>query len=154
LGDAENRAGGLVAVVRLVSELLLHDGNLILGRFCLPRRCQCCGARENGRPQRNPCFCVHESPSRTIMAPDRPARQCGRVALMDKYRTSLTWLLQDSFRADKYDRILGQTANLLAQRGDEEAVALLVDMRPVTIADTGEVVRTERVFLPDIKGAV
>jgi hypothetical protein len=73
---------------------------------------------------------------------------------MDKYRTSWTWLLQDRFRTDKYDRILGQTANLLAQRGDEEAVALLVDVRPVTIADTGEVVRTERVFLPDIKGAV
>ena len=29
----------------------------------------------------------------------------------------------------KADRILGQTTGLLAQRGDEQAVALLVDVR-------------------------
>jgi hypothetical protein len=48
------------------------------------------------------------------------------------------------------DRILGQTTGLLAQRGDEQAVALLVDVRSVTIAITSEVARIERVFVPDI----
>ncbi|MGH3223512.1 MAG: hypothetical protein ACRDPY_33305 [Streptosporangiaceae bacterium] len=46
------------------------------------------------------------------------------------------------------DRILGQTTGLLAQRGDEQAVALLVDVRSVTIADTAEVIRQEKVFDP------
>jgi hypothetical protein len=41
------------------------------------------------------------------------------------------------------DRILGQTTGLLAQRGDEQAVALLVDVRWMALADTDEVVRTE-----------
>jgi hypothetical protein len=42
------------------------------------------------------------------------------------------------------DRILGQTTGLLAQRGDEQAVALLVDVRSMALADTDEVVRTEK----------
>jgi hypothetical protein len=57
-------------------------------------------------------------------------------------------------KAGEDDRILGQTTGLLAQRGDEEAVALLVDVRSLTIASTSEVARTERVFLPDIEGGV
>ena len=44
------------------------------------------------------------------------------------------------------DRILGQATGLLAQRGDEQAAALLVDVRFMTLADTGEVVRTEKVW--------
>lgn len=44
------------------------------------------------------------------------------------------------------DRILGQATGLLAQRGDEQAVALLVDVRFVTVADTTEVVRTEKAW--------
>jgi hypothetical protein len=44
-------------------------------------------------------------------------------------------------------RILGQATGLLAQRADEQAVAL-VDVRSVTIADTAEVIRKERVFDP------
>jgi hypothetical protein len=52
------------------------------------------------------------------------------------------------------DRILGQTTGLLAQRGDEEAVALLVDVRSLTIASTSEVARTERIFVPDIDDGV
>jgi hypothetical protein len=51
-------------------------------------------------------------------------------------------------QAAEYDRILGQTTGLLAQRGDEQAVALLVDVRSITLADTGEVIRTEKVFDP------
>jgi len=51
----------------------------------------------------------------------------------------------------KADRILGQAAGLLAQRGDEEAVALLVDVRSVIIDMTSEVARTERVYIPDIE---
>ena len=54
-------------------------------------------------------------------------------------------------KAGEDDRILGQTTGLLAQRGDEQAVALLVDVRSVTIDNTGEVIRTERVFIPDIE---
>jgi hypothetical protein len=42
------------------------------------------------------------------------------------------------------DRILGQTTGLLAQRGDEQAVALLVDVRSMALVDTNEVVRTEQ----------
>jgi hypothetical protein len=52
------------------------------------------------------------------------------------------------------ERILAQATALLAQRGDEQAVALLVDVQSVTIASTSEVVRTERVFLPDIEDGV
>ena len=48
----------------------------------------------------------------------------------------------------EYDRILGQTTGLLAQRGDEQAVALLVDVRSMTFASTDEVIRTEKVFDP------
>ncbi len=46
----------------------------------------------------------------------------------------------------EYDRILGQTTGLLAQRGDEQAVALLVDVRSMALVDTDEVIRTEKVF--------
>ncbi|HZD14191.1 MAG TPA: hypothetical protein VE196_03520 [Pseudonocardiaceae bacterium] len=37
------------------------------------------------------------------------------------------------------DRILAQTAALLAQRGDEQAVALLVDVRSMEFESSGEV---------------
>lgn len=47
---------------------------------------------------------------------------------------------------DELDRILGQTTGLLAQRGDEQAVALLVDVQYMTLAATDEVVGTERVW--------
>jgi hypothetical protein len=59
--------------------------------------------------------------------------------------------MQDEWMYDRnaeYDRILGQTTGLLAQRGDEEAVALLVDVQSMALADTGEVIRTEKVFDP------
>ena len=56
----------------------------------------------------------------------------------------LTW-------EERAERILGQAAALLAQRGDEEAVALLVDVRSVIIDMTSEVARTERVYIPDIE---
>lgn len=51
----------------------------------------------------------------------------------------------------KADRILGQAVGLLVERGDEEAVALLVDVRSVIIDKTSEVARTERVYIPDIE---
>lgn len=44
----------------------------------------------------------------------------------------------------EFDEILGQTAGLLAQRGDDQAVALLVDVQGMCLVDTDEVVRTER----------
>lgn len=47
-------------------------------------------------------------------------------------------------RQAEYERILGQTTGLLAQRGDEQAVALLVDVHSMFLADTDEEVRTER----------
>ena len=47
---------------------------------------------------------------------------------------------------DELDRILGQTTGLLAQRGDEQAVALLVDVQYMALAATDEVVRTEKVW--------
>jgi hypothetical protein len=46
------------------------------------------------------------------------------------------------------DRILGQATGLLAQRADEQAVALLVDVQSMTLANTSEVVRTEKVWDP------
>jgi hypothetical protein len=49
----------------------------------------------------------------------------------------------------EYDRILGQTTGLLAQRGDEQAVALLVDVRSMTLVSTDEVARKEKTFNPD-----
>jgi hypothetical protein len=49
------------------------------------------------------------------------------------------------------DRILAQTTALLAQCGDEQAVALLVDVRSATIENTSEVIRRVRVFDPDIE---
>lgn len=62
-------------------------------------------------------------------------------------RAELTW-------EDRAERILAQTTALLAQRGDEQAVALLVDVQSVTIDSTSEVMRTEEVFLPDIEGGI
>ena len=47
---------------------------------------------------------------------------------------------------EELDRILGQTTGLLTQRGDEQAVALLVDVQSMTLANTSEVVRTEKVW--------
>lgn len=47
-----------------------------------------------------------------------------------------------------YNRILGQTTGLLAQRGDEHAVALLVDVRFMALVDTEELIRTERYLEP------
>jgi hypothetical protein len=47
-----------------------------------------------------------------------------------------------------YDQILGQTTGLLAQRGDEHAVALLVDVQSMTMVDTDELIRTERYIEP------
>jgi hypothetical protein len=47
----------------------------------------------------------------------------------------LTW-------EETVERILAQATALLAQRGDEEAVALLVDVQSVAIDSTGEVMRT------------
>jgi hypothetical protein len=49
------------------------------------------------------------------------------------------------------DRILGQATGLLAQRGDEQAVALLVDVRSMDLVDTDEVIRNEKVFDPYIE---
>ena len=62
-------------------------------------------------------------------------------------RAELTW-------EETAERIIAQAAVLLAQRGDEEAVALLVDVQSVAIASTSEVLRTESVFLPDIEDGV
>lgn len=45
--------------------------------------------------------------------------------------------------AETLDTILAQTTALLARRGDEQCVALLVDVQGLVIADTDEVVRTE-----------
>jgi hypothetical protein len=47
-----------------------------------------------------------------------------------------------------YNRILGQTTGLLAQRGDEHAVALLVDVQSMALVDTDELIRTERYIEP------
>ncbi|GAA2908873.1 hypothetical protein Acy02nite_88580 [Actinoplanes cyaneus] len=46
----------------------------------------------------------------------------------------------------EYDRILGQTTGLLAQRGDHQAVALLVDVRAIALVNTDEVIRTQRIL--------
>ncbi len=46
----------------------------------------------------------------------------------------------DYSEEEDYDRILGQTTGLLAQRGDAQAVALLVDVRSMTVEDTDEVI--------------
>jgi hypothetical protein len=51
---------------------------------------------------------------------------------------------QERDREALEDQILGQATGLLAQRGDEQAVALLVDVRSMTLVNTDEVVRTER----------
>ena len=60
------------------------------------------------------------------MAEDRPARQCGRGCSHGKLRNGLgLGCCKIASVQHEYDRILGQTADLLAQRGDEEAVPLL-----------------------------
>jgi hypothetical protein len=52
----------------------------------------------------------------------------------------------------EYDRILAQATGLLAQRGDEQAVALLVDVRSIALVDTDEVIRTDKFFDPWVTG--
>lgn len=76
----------------------------------------------------------------SLMAPTSALRRCKIVAVSDEWTSDE----QD----DELDRILGQTTGLLAQRGDEQAVALLVDVRSMTLASTDEVVRTEKVWDP------
>lgn len=44
---------------------------------------------------------------------------------------------------ERADRILAQTTALLAQRGDEQAVALLIDVRSMEFVNTDEVARTQ-----------
>lgn len=44
------------------------------------------------------------------------------------------------------DQILGQTTGLLAERGDDQAVALLVDVRSISLHNTDEVVSTRKIF--------
>jgi hypothetical protein len=51
---------------------------------------------------------------------------------------------QEQDQRELEDRILGQATGLLAQRGDEQAVALLVDVRSMALVDTDEVIRTEQ----------
>lgn len=51
-----------------------------------------------------------------------------------------------------YDRILGQTTGLLAERGDDRAVALLVDVRSMSLHDTDEVIGTRKFFDPFLTG--
>jgi hypothetical protein len=60
----------------------------------------------------------------------------------------------ESVQDQRDERILAQTAALLAQRGDEQAIALLGDVQSVTIDSTSEVMRRESVFLPDIEGGI
>jgi len=60
----------------------------------------------------------------------------------------------ESIQDQRAERILAQTAALLAQRGDEQAIALLVDVQSVTIDSTSEVMRRESVFLPDVEGGI
>jgi|SRR5271157_4825440 len=45
-----------------------------------------------------------------------------------------------------YDWILGQTTGLLAERGDDRAVALLIDVRSMSLHNTDEVVGTRKIF--------
>jgi hypothetical protein len=52
------------------------------------------------------------------------------------------------------EEILGGTAALLAQRGDNEAAALLVDVHGLAIATTDEVVRDPRSSLDDGKALI
>lgn len=44
---------------------------------------------------------------------------------------------------EEYDRILGQTTGLFAQRGEDQIAALLVDVRSIDLVDTDEVIRNE-----------
>src|ERR1700735_2205512 len=60
----------------------------------------------------------------------------------------------ESVQDQRAEQILAQTAALLAERGDEQAIALLVDVQSVTIDSTSEVMRRESVFLPDIEGGI
>jgi hypothetical protein len=69
-------------------------------------------------------------------AVDLAGHGCCKIAVVD-----------DDWKYE-YDRILGQTTSLLAQRGDEQAVALLVDVRSMDLVSTDEAIRTEKVFNP------
>jgi hypothetical protein len=80
----------------------------------------------------------HAVPANPVGTPARPG--CCKIASVKD-----EWMYE---RDAEYDQILGQTTGLLAQRGDEEAVALLVDVRSMALADTDEVIRTEKVFDP------
>jgi hypothetical protein len=51
---------------------------------------------------------------------------------------------EGAFLAERADRILAQTTALLAQRGDEQAVALLIDVRTMEFVNTDEVAYTYR----------
>ncbi|WP_169979868.1 hypothetical protein [Microbispora sp. H10836] len=54
--------------------------------------------------------------------------------------------MQDEWEYEQeqeYDQIFGQTTGLLAQRGDEEAVSLMVDVHHMAIEDTDEAIQTE-----------
>jgi hypothetical protein len=44
------------------------------------------------------------------------------------------------------DRILGQTTGLLAERGDDQAVALLVDVQSISLHSTDKVIGTRKIF--------
>lgn len=57
--------------------------------------------------------------------------------------------LNDEVSQD-FEKILSQTTALLAQRGDEEAVALLVDVQATELVDTDEVARTEERMAWDV----
>lgn len=46
---------------------------------------------------------------------------------------------------DRADQLLGATAALLAQRGDEQAVALLLDVQDLAFARTDEILREAHV---------
>ena len=68
---------------------------------------------------------------------------CQHLAATVSEDSSMADWRDDEERAD-YDRILGQATGLLAQRGDEQAVALLVDVQSMEIVDTDEEISTER----------
>jgi hypothetical protein len=46
--------------------------------------------------------------------------------------------MSDWHADERADRILAQTTALLAQRGDEQAVALLIDVRSMELLNTDE----------------
>lgn len=74
--------------------------------------------------------------SATRDSPTTTLEEIGRISGMDPEEWEYGQAL---------DQTLGQTTALLASRGDEHAVALLVDVRSIALANTDEVVRTELV---------